>query len=44
MADVSIGIIGYGIVGSGTYHILTDNADEIAARAGCCLRVAGIAD
>jgi len=44
LADVSIGIIGYGIVGSGTYHILTDNADEIAARAGCCLRVAGIAD
>lgn len=44
MADVAIGIIGYGIVGSGTYHILTDNAAEIAARAGCHLRVAKVAD
>ena len=44
MADVCVGIIGYGVVGSGAYHILTDNADEIAVRAGCRLRVAKIAD
>ena len=42
--DVAVGIIGYGIVGSGAYHILTDNADEIAVRAGCRIRVARIAD
>jgi homoserine dehydrogenase len=45
MADeVAVGIIGYGIVGSGAYHILTDNADEIAVRAGCPVHVAKIAD
>jgi len=42
--EVAVGIIGYGIVGSGAYHILTDNADEIAVRAGCKVRVARIAD
>jgi len=44
MDEVAVGIIGYGTVGSGAYHILTDNADEIAARAGVALRVARIAD
>ena len=44
MDEVAVGIIGYGIVGSGAYHILTDNADEIAVRAGCRIRVARIAD
>lgn len=44
MQEVAVGIIGYGVVGSGAYHILTDNADEIAIRAGCRVRVAKIAD
>jgi homoserine dehydrogenase len=44
MDEVAVGIIGYGTVGSGAYHILTDNADEIAVRAGIPLRVARIAD
>ncbi|MGQ9732626.1 MAG: homoserine dehydrogenase, partial [Candidatus Zipacnadales bacterium] len=44
MDEVAVGIIGYGVVGSGAYHILTDNADEIAVRAGCRVRVKRIAD
>jgi len=44
LEEVNIGIVGYGIVGSGAYHILTDNADEIAARAGCRICVKRIAD
>jgi len=42
--EVSVGILGYGIVGSGAYHILTDNADGIALRAGCEITVKRIAD
>ena len=40
---MSVGILGYGIVGSGAYHILTDNADGIALRAGCAINVKKIA-
>lgn len=39
-----MGILGYGIVGSGAYHILTDNADGIAVRAGCEIAVKKVAD
>ena len=46
MADrqVNVGILGFGIVGSGAYHILTDNAEQIEQRAGCPLVVAKVAD
>lgn len=42
--QVAVGILGYGIVGSGAYHILTDNADGVAVRAGCGIVVKRIAD
>jgi homoserine dehydrogenase len=42
--EVAVGILGYGTVGSGAYHILTDNADGIAVRAGCTIAVKKVAD
>ena len=45
MADsIKVGIIGFGIVGVGTYRALTRNADSIAARAGAPVVVTRIAD
>lgn len=45
MADsVKVGIIGFGIVGAGTYRALTRNAASIASRAGAPVVVTRIAD
>lgn len=46
MADkcVNVGILGFGIVGSGTYRVLTDNADQITQRVGAPVCVKKIAD
>jgi len=42
--SIKVGILGYGIVGGGTYATLTRNADSIARRAGAPVIVAKIAD
>jgi homoserine dehydrogenase len=42
MQDVNVGIIGLGNVGSGTLHILSENAQEIAAKLGFRLNVAAV--
>jgi homoserine dehydrogenase len=45
MADsINVGIIGFGIVGAGTYRALTRNADSITRRAGAPVVVTQIAD
>lgn len=42
METVKIGLLGFGTVGSGTYHILTANSDSIAKKVGAYIEVAGI--
>ena len=42
--SIKVGIIGFGIVGSGTYRTLTCNAESIASRAGVPIVVAKVAD
>jgi len=42
--SIKVGIIGFGIVGAGTYRALTRNADSIARRAGAPVVVTKIAD
>jgi homoserine dehydrogenase len=42
--SVKVGIIGFGIVGCGTYRALTLNAQSIASRAGAPIEVTRIAD
>jgi homoserine dehydrogenase len=42
--SVKVGIIGFGIVGGGTYRALTANADSIASRAGVPVVVTKVAD
>ena len=39
MSEVKLGLCGLGTVGSGTFNVLERNATEIAARAGCPVRV-----
>src|SRR5215472_10708363 len=39
MQEVNVGIIGLGNVGTGTFQILTENADQIALKLGFALRV-----
>ncbi len=41
---VNVGILGFGVVGTGTYRVLTDNAASIAQRVGQPVRVTKIAD
>ena len=41
---IKVGILGCGIVGGGTYQILSGNADEIARRVGAPVTVTAIAD
>ncbi|NPV48019.1 MAG: homoserine dehydrogenase [Armatimonadetes bacterium] len=41
---INVGIIGFGVVGGGTYETLTRNAERIAARVGAEVRVARVAD
>lgn len=43
MQQINIGILGLGTVGGGTFSILSRNADLIAQRAGCHLRVTRVA-
>ena len=35
MKPIKVGICGFGTVGGGTFNVLTNNASEIARRAGC---------
>ncbi|MCX7598186.1 MAG: homoserine dehydrogenase [Armatimonadetes bacterium] len=42
--QVNIGILGYGVVGSGLYQLLVRNGEEIAQRVGVAVRVARVAD
>ncbi|MCD6351337.1 MAG: homoserine dehydrogenase [Armatimonadetes bacterium] len=42
--QVKIGILGFGVVGGGLYHLLSKNADEITQRTGLRLVVARVAD
>ncbi|BES72500.1 homoserine dehydrogenase [Marinobacter nanhaiticus D15-8W] len=43
MKEVRVGICGLGTVGGGTYNVLTRNAEMIAGRAGCPIRISRIA-
>src|SRR5690349_7918268 len=43
MREIKIGVLGLGVVGSGTVRILQENADAIAQRAGARLVVKKIA-
>ncbi|WP_028358140.1 homoserine dehydrogenase [Brackiella oedipodis] len=43
MNSVKIGILGFGVVGSGTWEVLTRNAQEIARRAGRHMEIVRIA-
>ncbi|MDY3330723.1 MAG: homoserine dehydrogenase [Pelistega sp.] len=40
---IKVGLLGFGVVGSGTWKVLTRNAEEIARRAGRQIEVARIA-
>lgn len=42
--NINVGIIGFGVVGGGTYAALTNNAASIAQRAGGPVTVAKVAD
>jgi homoserine dehydrogenase len=44
MEAISIGIIGFGTVGAGTYELLTANKDLITRKVGCPITVKKIAD
>lgn len=44
MKEISIGLIGFGTVGSGVVKILQENGSLLAARAGIPLRLKRIAD
>ncbi len=43
MREIKVGVLGLGVVGSGTVRILQENADEIAKRVGAKLTVKKIA-
>ncbi len=43
MREIAVGLLGCGVVGSGTVRVLTDSADEIAQRVGAKLVVKKIA-
>ncbi len=42
--EIRVGILGFGIVGCGTYQVLVDNAEQIARVVGAPVRVARVAD
>jgi homoserine dehydrogenase len=44
MKKVKVGLIGYGTVGQGVIRLLKKNADEIEAKLGARLELAGVAD
>ena len=41
---ISVGLLGIGTVGSGTWEVLRRNADEIQRRAGRAIRITVVAD
>ena len=43
-SEVTVGILGLGVVGGGLFQILSDNADDIEQRVGAPVRVARVAD
>ncbi|RTZ44450.1 homoserine dehydrogenase [Candidimonas sp. SYP-B2681] len=43
MSPIKVGILGLGVVGGGTWKVLTRNAEEIARRAGRRIEVAAVA-
>ena len=44
MKPIDVGLLGIGIVGGGTWDVLSRNADEIQRRAGREIRIAVVAD
>jgi homoserine dehydrogenase len=44
MKPINVGLLGIGIVGGGTWEVLSRNADEIQRRAGRAIRIAVVAD
>jgi homoserine dehydrogenase len=44
MKPINVGLLGIGTVGSGTWTVLTRNAEEIARRAGREIRITAVAD
>ncbi|HEX5768168.1 MAG TPA: homoserine dehydrogenase, partial [Burkholderiales bacterium] len=44
MKPISVGLLGIGTVGRGTWDVLNRNADEIQRRAGRAIRIAVVAD
>src|SRR5690606_5281368 len=43
MSPIKVGLLGLGVVGGGTWKVLTRNAEEIARRAGRHIEVAAVA-
>ncbi len=43
MSPIKVGLLGLGVVGGGTWNVLTRNAEEIARRAGRRIEVAAVA-
>lgn len=43
MSPIKVGLLGLGVVGGGTWKVLTANAEEIARRAGRRIEVVGVA-
>jgi homoserine dehydrogenase len=44
MKPINVGLLGIGIVGGGTWDVLSRNGDEIQRRAGRAIRIAVVAD
>src|SRR5687768_8569481 len=44
MKPISVGLLGIGVVGGGTWDVLNRNADEIQRRAGRAIRITVVAD
>jgi homoserine dehydrogenase len=44
MKPINVGLLGIGIVGGGTWDVLSRNADEIQRRAGRAIRITVVAD
>jgi homoserine dehydrogenase len=42
MKTIKVGLCGLGTVGGGTYQLLQNNAEQIAARAGCAIEVSRV--
>lgn len=43
MKPIRVGLLGLGVVGGGTWKVLTQNADEITRRAGRGIEVVAVA-